>query len=284
MLYKTLGGSSGVAFYFFHGGILMDYRSIDVIYDKTVVKGFVGDMPRNIFITLRDGTTKIDEKAFKNRPKIIGMSMPDGITEIGDQAFENCVGLTEITIPNGVTKIGCFAFKGCTNLSEINIPDSVRFIGERAFEGTAWYCNQNEEVVYMANIALGLGKSSDIVYDDETGGFSIMRADNSCIAIKKGTKQIAPYAFCNADCIAKVVFPDSLKQINMCAFQSCKNLTEIVIPRSVTIVNDLAFEECIKLKTIYCEAEQQPTEWDNGWIFGCDANVVWGYKPQQASL
>jgi hypothetical protein len=37
------------------------------------------------------------------------------------------------------------------------------------------------------------------------------------------------------------------------------------------------FWDCSGLKTIYCQAESQPSDWSSYWNENCSANVVWGY-------
>ena len=75
----------------------------------------------------------------------------------------------------------------------------------------------------------------------------------------------------------EITIPEGVTRIGDYAFSGCSSLTSITIPNSVTSIGESVFSNCNNLKTIYCEAESQPSGWDSYWE-GCSATVVWGYK------
>lgn len=81
-----------------------------LLYAGKVAYKYLGEMPENTEIVLKDGTTAI-----------------------GGWAFDDCSGLTSITIPDSVTTIGDHAFVDCENLKSVIIPDSVTTIDDYAF-------------------------------------------------------------------------------------------------------------------------------------------------------
>ena len=58
------------------------------------------------------------------------ITIPEGYTSIDEKAFYKFDKLTNITIPNSIKKIGKKAFKNCSSLSSIDIPNSVSEISE----------------------------------------------------------------------------------------------------------------------------------------------------------
>ena len=149
---------------------------------------------------------------------------------------------TDVVIPstyNGkpVTEIGYRAFYNCTEPTSIIIPDSVTSIGDYAF----WYCT-------------GL----------------------TSVTIGKSVTSIGDYAFAYCEGLTSIVIPDSVTSIGDSAFYECTALTSITIPDSVTSIGERAFRNCTGLTDIWCEAPEQPTEWDADWKYGCSATVHWG--------
>ncbi len=184
------------------------------------------------------------------------ITIPNTVTSIGDNAFHGCTGLSEITIPNSVTIILDAAFYNCTGLVEIAIPDSVIDIGHEVFSGcmglqnvalgngiehfgsnvllnTAWWDAQNDGVVYLDYILVGVkGTCGQIV------------------RIKSGTKVIAAYAFYLNKQITKVTIPDGVSDIGASAFYGCTALTSVSIGNGITSIYYGAFNGCTGLTSI----------------------------------
>lgn len=60
-------------------------------------------------------------------------------------------------------------------------------------------------------------------------------------------------------------------------FTDRKKLKTVYIPNTVTYINREAFVGCDSLTTIYCEAEEMPSGWNNA-LEGINAQIIWGHK------
>lgn len=72
-------------------------------------------------ITIPEGVTSIESKAFYSCTSLTSINIPASVTEIEYDAFYGCTGLTSITIPKGVTSIEWDVFSGCTSLTNIYV-------------------------------------------------------------------------------------------------------------------------------------------------------------------
>ena len=81
-----------------------------------------------------DGTTAIDDEAFKDRTDIVRVLIPSSVTTIWKSAFGDCSPLTDVTIPSSVTSIEDYDFYECCLLTGVTIPSSVTSIGDRFLE------------------------------------------------------------------------------------------------------------------------------------------------------
>lgn len=88
---------------------------------------------KDVRVTIAEGTTAIEEYAFRKLPGIVSVTIPESVTSIGHAAFWQCSGLTDIVIPSSVTEIGDDAFSECTNLANVTLPDGLTLIGEGVF-------------------------------------------------------------------------------------------------------------------------------------------------------
>lgn len=133
-------------------------------------------------ITLPEGMTEIDERAFFYCSSLMSIEIPDGVTSIGRNAFSGCSNLTNITIPNGVTSIDDSLFSDCSSLTSINIPYGVKSIDINAF-----YC------------------CSSLI----------------SIEIPDGVTSIGNQAFANCSSLMSITIPDGVTSIGDWAFSSC---------------------------------------------------------------
>lgn len=204
------------------------------------------------------------------------------VTSIGNEAFKNCKSLTSATIPRSVTSIGDNAFRYCNSLTNVDIPDSVTSIGENAFDTCKSLMSITipNSVTSMGWYVFSACKSltSVVIPDSMT---SIVRGafagcDNLIsVTIPRSVTSIGPYAFNNCKGLMNVDIPDSVTSIEDSAFMLCKSLTSVEIPDSVTSIGSSAFFDCESL-TIYCEATEQPADWDSKWN-SSNRPVVWNY-------
>lgn len=84
------------------------------------------------YITLPDGTTRIEQSAFKGCTSLENINLPNSINTIGDYAFNNCK-LTSVIIPSSVTQLNNGVFHSCTSLESVTLHDGITSIGEAVF-------------------------------------------------------------------------------------------------------------------------------------------------------
>ena len=197
---------------------------------------------------------------YSNGVLVTDLVIPNSVTSIGYHAFVGCAGLTSVTIGNSVTSIGSGAFGYCTGLTSVTIGDSVTTIGTCAFEGCTGLTS-----VTIGDSVTTFGKRA---FYGCTGLINIV--------IPNSLTTIDSWVFYGCTGLTSIVIPNSLTTIGWNAFSGCTGLTSIVIPNSVTSIDSNAFNGCTGL-TIYCEAESEPSFWDNDWN---DSNcpVVWNCK------
>lgn len=149
---------------------------------------------------------------------------------------------TDIKIPATyeglpVTEIGKNAFKGQAGLTGVTVPDSVTTIGGTAFHN----CSS------LASIALG-----------------------------KGVVTIKSSAFASCTSLTEIAIPESVTTILPGAFARCTGLVSVTISQSVSKISNNVFGNCTALTSVFCEAESQPADWDEGWLGTDTTTVYWG--------
>lgn len=81
---------------------------------------------------IREGTTMICGKAFKDRPSLREVIIPEGVQTIGAGAFQNCSELTTVHLPQSVQLVMYDSFSGA-GLMRIEIENAEATISEDAF-------------------------------------------------------------------------------------------------------------------------------------------------------
>ena len=159
-------------------------------------------------------------------------------------------------VPQDVEIICEGAFVSNPYITSINIPDGVKEVYAIGF------CDALESVTLPNSVT-------------KFGGFHYCKALKSVTL--SNNMEIIPYrAFINCVSLEGVTIPRSVKAIGSFAFYGCISIDEIVIPDTVTEIKNRAFENRSTELTIYCEAENKPEGWENGWNHY--ATVVWGYE------
>ena len=91
---------------------------------------------------IREGVTKISERALYNQYSMTGITLPEGMKEIADSAFGYCNNLTTIYIPNTVETIASNAFENAANLTKIQIDKEPGSIS-----GSPWGAIRGDRIV-----------------------------------------------------------------------------------------------------------------------------------------
>ena len=90
-----------------------------LMYIGKLAYKYIGTMPENTSIVIKDGTTRICGNAFMWGNNLISISIPESVTSIGEYAFMYCGKLSSITLPSNITTIEEGAFWSCYNLSSV---------------------------------------------------------------------------------------------------------------------------------------------------------------------
>lgn len=247
------------------------------------------------------GVEVINYKSFSDT-SIEKITIPDSVTTIVNSAFSGCEELKSIVIPNSVKEIGDSIFINCTSLVSVSIP----FTGNRLENPTNTYFGYIfGDLKYNKGYSSSIPMSLDQIIltntvDIADSAFEGVKYVNEII-LSEGLKTIGEYAFADCDNLRSIEMPSTLEEIKKHAFSSCNELSEIilneglkkiqnviysgsklmsiVIPESVEYIGSCAFGN--ENMTIYCKAEEKPSEWENDWnlIYGADyIDVVWGYE------
>ncbi|MCM1297496.1 MAG: leucine-rich repeat domain-containing protein [Muribaculaceae bacterium] len=203
-----------------------------LLYLGKVAYKYIGTMPENTAITIKDGTKSI-----------------------ATYAFDECAGLTNIVIPSGVTSIGAYAFRNCTELKSITIPDSVT-AATYAFSYTSI-----ETLTIPASLAQYWGAMSGLsttlksvtvtsggnaILDQAFQGCSVLES----VTILYGVESIGESAFYGCEALTDITIPDSVTSIGRSAFERCTSLENITIPSSVESIDYRAFYNCTSLDNL----------------------------------
>lgn len=219
--------------------------------------------------------TRIGESAF-SESSLTSITIPKNVVSIGHYAFDNCGELTSVVFDedNKLLELGASAFNSCSNLSEINLPNTIVSFG-------------NDVFAYCPKLPVTQENGVDYLAAKDNNYFICLKAHDegltSNVVIKNGCKFIMSNAFEASTVIDSVTIPNGVTSIGFWAFAHSTLGGSIVIPNSVIDMGANVFEECGNLTTINCEAPSKPSGWNNYWNEGCEAQVVWGYKPVTAN-
>ena len=175
-----------------------------LMYMGSIAYKYIGEMPENTDIVIREGTTEINNEAFKTCYNLRSITIPNSVTKIGNGAFMYS-GLTSITLGSGVNEIGLNAFWGCkvntVNISDLNTWCNIKYSYQGNIEGSYRLYLNGEEVTEI-NLPEGINYLDGIC--------------SGCISLKT------------------VNIPNSVTSIRNGAFSGCSSLTSVNIPNSVS--------------------------------------------------
>ena len=265
-------------------------------------------------IVIPETITEIGYCQFYGFNNITNITIPNSVTSIGFDAFNDCTGLISIEISDSITSIGGSVFSGCKNLS-YNIYDNGKYLGnkEKPYLILMDVTNTNlstieisSNVIHIYNSALSDCKNLTSVEIPNSVTSIGACAFEGCTSLTnvyyKGTIEdwcnisfnnfnrlsfsTNPMYYANHFYmldenkeykeVTEIVIPETITKIGSLQFCGFNNIANIFIHNNVTSILVYAFEGCTNL-TIYCEASEKPSGWDNYWN-SSNCKVVWGYK------
>ena len=250
-------------------------------YIGKVLYKYVGTMPENTTIEVKEGTISIGGGAFDGCSSLTAINIPESVTSIGWSAFYDCSSLTTVNIPENskLTGIELSAFRGCSSLTAINIPEGVTSIGDGAFSDCSSLAtitiSENSKLTSIGDYAFrGCSRLTSIVIPE--GVTSIGQetfygcSSLTAINIPEGVTSIERGAFdgCSSLAIITIFENSKLASIGDYAFRGCSSLTTIVIPDGVTALGVRAFYDCSDLSLVMIG--NGVTEILGGTFYGCN--------------
>lgn len=230
--------------------------------DEVLLVGYSGSQ---IYLTLPDGITGINDFAFYQDNKITTVTLPDSLTSIGILAFSESDRLRSVAFGAGMTSIGNNAFSRCSALAEITVAD-----------GNPVYHSAGNCLIETATGMLTMGcKNSVIPADGSVTGIGAY-AFETCydlteITIPDHVTSIGEGAFNVCSSLTDITIGNGVTHIGKSAFAWCFELTEVTIPDSVRKIDDHAFDNCKKLETVVIG--NGVTHIGDGAFDGCEALV-----------
>lgn len=258
-------------------------------------------------ISIPNGVTTIRYQAFENCSGLTSINLPDSLTNIRNYAFCDCIGLTSIIFPDSLATIGEFAFWGCSGISSVIIPDKVTWIGIYAFdncsglaevtipktvieiqghaftnESTTFYCEPliipekwkmcdkwNNNCEYWNNEVGTVYWGVSFVED----GIAYRKISDSVVSVRKCFRNDSFITIPQTVSHKGVEY--KIESIDEEAFSDCSHIKFVLIKNHIVEIGSTAFSNS-KI-TFYCEANDKPTNWDDGWNDEV-GTVYWGVK------
>lgn len=243
------------------------------------------DVSKYTSITIPEGVTTIENRAFENCTEVVSASIPNSVTTIDWEAFSGCESLTNVTLSNALTTIATRTFKGCTELTSVIIPSSVTTIENSAFdsctaltsviipEGVTTVndnafvnCTNlvsvtlpnsitdiNRNAFYYTNIEYNVYNNGKYLGNDSNKYLVLMGGVDtsaSTFEINNNTKTIAMYAMSNMKNIETIYIPENVENIGEAAFFNCTKLKDVKLGSGITTIKTATFSNCENLERI----------------------------------
>lgn len=260
-----------------------------MVYFGKVAAYYIGSMPENTSIEIKDGTVQLSGNIFYNRANLSNIYIPSSVTSIGYEAFYGCTGLTKVVISDleawlnisfsydeGRTYANPLIYAhhlylGDTEITNLVIPEGTTTINRHAFQG----CSGFNSVTFPSTLTT----IGDYAFKECSGINNLI--------LPEGLKKIGEWAFSYSPSIESVTIPTTLTSLGYNAFEGssgikivvisdlaawCKmdfidranpmeiskcfysdeetKVTDLVIPTGVVSIGQAAFHNCSELKSL----------------------------------
>lgn len=199
-----------------------------VYFGKVAVK-YVGDMPENTTIVIKEGTVQLSGTVFYNCANLSSIYIPSSVTNIGEEAFYRCTGLTKVVI------------------SDLEAWLNISF----SYDEGRTYANP---LIYAHHLYLGDTEITDLVIPEGTTTIN-RHAFQGCSGFNSVTfpstlTTIGDYAFKECSGINNLILPEGLKKIGEWAFSYSPSIESVTIPTTLTSLGYNAFEGSSGIKIV----------------------------------
>ena len=205
---------------------------------SNVLKKLAGTEGIDLTVTIPEGYTTIEGKAFQNCYGLKSITIPGSVTKINYNAFDGCKDLAAVTFADGENALsfGNKVFYNCTALNDLALPARTSSIGAGIFQGcTGLTTLSTSSDAYFAQDGVLYQKNSD------GNGYTL----HSWASGSSATDFTIP----------SEVNGKPVTSIFRMAFQNNTTLQSVTIPASVTDFQMYCFENCAALKKISVAAE-----------------------------
>ncbi|MEY8461710.1 leucine-rich repeat protein [Streptococcus merionis] len=209
----------------------------------------------NIFVTFKEGVTRIPAYLFNDTKTVYAVVIPEGVTEIGEYAFNNTgisgPALDDPLLPSTLKKLGSFAFGNNEKLTRINLPKGLE-IADQAFDGSYKInvMRANDDSKMPDGMLSNTGVTTFVIPEGVTEVGKYALKDNYKMVSESwgGTNKI------DRDGLSNVILPTTLTKIDTRAFEKT-SLTFVDIPDSVSDIGMGAFRFNSELASVKLPAE-----------------------------
>lgn len=198
----------------------ISYTEVEVVHKDD----YSGDIviPETVSINDKEyKVTSIGKDAFYYT-QISAITIPEGITKIEDRAFMGCSMLKTIELANSIIEIGENAFCSCSELESVKLPHNLRKIGPGSF----YYCGKLKKIVIPEMIERICAFTFRSCHDLET------------VIIPNKVTSIGDAAFADCWNLKTVVLGEKINTIGKAAFENCWYIEKIyTLDRTPPILN-----------------------------------------------
>lgn len=231
--------------------------------DKTELI-FYPNRNKSASYTVPKTVKKIRTDAFKGcSEKLKSVTISEGVTTIEKRAFYTCFGLTSVKIPSSVTSIGTTPFVSCRALKKITVDKNNKSYSSDS-NGVLFNKKKTTLIVYPeGNTATAYTVPNSVKTIKDSAFYECGNLQSVNLGV--GVKKIGRGAFYDCENLKTVTLPEGLTTIGNGAFSGCEKLKSITLPSKLTTIGDAAFASCKKIKSIKIPAN----------VSAIGSNVFW---------